>query len=178
MNKASNMPLVVDLDGTLTPTDTLVESIIKVVKQSPLNLLRLPMWLLRGRAGFKNRIAAQTNIDPEHLPYRGPLLDYLHAEKARGRHIVLATAAHKSIAERVSTHLGLFDKVLATDSDHNLKGKAKLKAIQEEVGEAFVYAGDSHADLPIWKAVNAAILVGVSAHTAKEVRRVVSIEPK
>lgn len=35
MNTTTNAPLVVDLDGTLTPTDTLVESLIKVVKQSP-----------------------------------------------------------------------------------------------------------------------------------------------
>lgn len=28
----TNAPLVVDLDGTLTPTDTLIESFIKVLK--------------------------------------------------------------------------------------------------------------------------------------------------
>ena len=171
-----NMPLVVDLDGTLTTTDTLVESLIGLVKQSPLHLLRLPIWLLKGRAGFKNAIAAHSVITPEHLPYRQLLLSYLHEEKARGRQIVLATAAHQSIADGVSRYLGLFDKVLATQANHNLKGKAKLQAIQESVGEAFVYAGDSRADLPIWKAAKAAVLVGVSPHTAAEVRREASIE--
>lgn len=58
------VPLVVDLDGTLTPTDTLVESLIKVVKQSPLNLLRAPFWLLKGRAGFKEAIAAHAGSPP------------------------------------------------------------------------------------------------------------------
>ncbi|MER2512180.1 MAG: UbiA family prenyltransferase [Nitrosomonas ureae] len=173
---ACHLPLVVDLDGTLTPTDTLVESVIKLVKQSPLNLLRLPAWLVAGRAGFKDAIAEHISISPEHLPYCEPLLDYLREEKAKGRQIVLGTAAHKSIANRVSTHLGLFDKVLATGANDNLKGAAKLHAIQQIVGDAFVYAGDSRADLPIWKAARAAILVGVAPNTAAMVRREVPIE--
>ncbi len=57
MITTTNVPLVVDLDGTLTPTDTLVEALIKLVKQSPLNLLRMPLWLLKGRAGFKDSLA-------------------------------------------------------------------------------------------------------------------------
>lgn len=63
--------------------------------------------------------------------------------------IVLATAAHRSIAEGVAKYLGLFDQVLATEAGHNLKGKAKLQAIQDKIGNAFVYAGDSQADIPI-----------------------------
>jgi len=166
----------VDLDGTLTPTDTLVESLIKVLKQSPLNLLHFPLWLLKGRAGFKEAIASHAGVNAEYLPYHEPLLDYLREEKAKGRQIVLATAAHQSIADGVSKHLGLFDKVLATQAGFNLKGKAKLQAIQESVGEVFVYAGDSQADLLIWRAAKAAILVGVAPHTAEAVRRDVPIE--
>lgn len=169
-------PLVVDLDGTLTPTDTLIESVVQLVKQSPLNLLRLPLWVLKGRAGFKDSIASRTGISPEHLPYCEPLLGYLREEKAKGRQIVLATAAHKSIADKISMHLGLFDKVLATETGRNLKGKVKLQAIQDSVGDVFVYAGDSHVDLPIWKAAKAAVLVGVAPNTAAEVRRYVAIE--
>ena len=48
------VPLVVDLDGTLTPTDTLVESIVLLLKQRPQDLLRLPGWLLNGRAQLKD----------------------------------------------------------------------------------------------------------------------------
>ena len=176
MTVTTHTPLVVDLDGTLTPTDTLMESIIKVIKQSPLNLVRLPFWLMKGRAGFKESIAAHGSISVEHLPYRELLLDYLREEKKRGRKIILATAAHHSIAHKVADHLGLFDQVLATEAGHNLKGRAKLQAIQENVGGAFVYAGDSQADVPIWKAAQAAVLVDVSGETAQAVRRDVQIE--
>lgn len=176
MTTVTKAPLVVDLDGTLTPTDTLVESLVKVVKQSPLNLIRIAFWLTRGRAGFKETIAAHASISAEHLPYREPLLDYLRKEKQNGRKIVLATAAHRSIAQDVANHLDLFDQVLATEAGHNLKGKAKLHAIQEKVGQSFVYVGDSQADVPIWKAAEAAVLVNVSGNTAQVVRRDVQIE--
>lgn len=175
-NKTASFPLVVDLDGTLTPTDTLIESIIKLVKQSPLNMLRLPLLLLKGRASFKEAIAAKAVVVSENLPYCESFLDYLREQKASGRQIVMATAAHKSIADGVSTHLGLFDKVLATESGQNLKGMAKLQAIQEKVGESFVYAGDSQADLPIWKAAKAAVLVNVSPQIASKIRGSVTIE--
>lgn len=169
-------PIVVDLDGTLTPTDTLVESLVKLVKRSPVYLLRLPVWLFKGRAGFKETVAGHANISVNRLPYSEPLLTYLRGEKERGRRIILATAAHKSIADGVTAHLGIFDDVLATDAGHNLKGKAKLDAIRRRYGDEFVYAGNSQADIPIWLAAKAAVLVGVSPDIAKIVRSSVPIE--
>lgn len=169
-------PLVVDLDGTLTPTDTLIESIIQLVKHNPLEMLSLPFWMLSGRAVFKSNIATRVSFSVGNLPYRQPLVDYLRSEKDKGRRIILATAAHRSIAESVAEHLGLFDSVLASDGERNLKGKVKLEAIRETVGERFVYAGDSAADLPIWKASEAAILVGTSPRVSKAARRMTPIE--
>ena len=43
-------PLVVDLDDTLTPTDTLVESVVRLLKKSPLKLFRLALLLPRGKS--------------------------------------------------------------------------------------------------------------------------------
>lgn len=176
MSQTSVLPLVVDLDGTLTPTDTLHESLIQMAKQSPLSLLRLPMALLKGKAAFKEEVAAQVDIDPAQLPYRQDVLDYLRAEKALGRPIILATAAHASIARKVAEHLDLFDQVLATEPGRNLKGVAKLQSIRTAVGEKFAYAGDSTADLPIWKAASSAILVGADSGTTAEVKRSTAIE--
>ncbi|CAH1904786.1 4-hydroxybenzoate polyprenyltransferase [Candidatus Nitrotoga sp. HW29] len=174
--KNKSIPLIVDLDGTLTPTDTLIESIIRLVKNNPLDGLKLPFWMLSGRAVFKSNIATRAGFSVENLPYRQPLVDYLHGEKEKGRRIILATAAHRSIADSVAKHLGLFDGVLASDEKRNLKGKTKLEVIRETVGERFVYAGDSAADLPIWKAAEAAILVGTSSRVSKAVRRITPIE--
>ena len=171
-----SLPLVVDLDGTLTPTDTLAESLVGLVKRSPLSLLQVPFRLLNGRADFKDWVAARSGVSAERLPYREALVSYLRGEKQQGRRIVLATAAHRSIAEGVSAHLGLFDEVLATQAGRNLKGEAKLEAIRAKLGGEFVYAGDSRADRAIWKASKAAVLVGVAPGVAEAVRREVPVE--
>lgn len=165
-------PLIVDLDGTLTPVDTLHETLIAAVKAAPFTLVVLPLWLLKGRAHLKAEIAGRAiaSFDASLLPYRIELLDYLQSEKSRGRRIVLATAAHTSIAQAVAAHLGLFDAVLASDRMRNLKGTAKLAAIQATEGACFDYAGDSAADLPIWQAAQGAILVGVSARLGARTR--------
>ena len=165
------LPLFVDLDGTLTPTDTLVESVLQLIKRSPLNVFRMLLWLLRGRAAFKAMVAQRARIPADSLPYNESLLQYLRQQKEDGRLLVLATAAHESIASGVAAHLQLFEDVLSTNSGTNLKGVDKLRAIEQRAPHGFVYAGDSRADLPIWAAAKAAIVVGASPAVAERVRR-------
>jgi 4-hydroxybenzoate polyprenyltransferase len=176
VDKPEAWPIVVDLDGSLTATDTLGESLVELLRKSPLNIPRLFLWLTKGRAGFKSAVAGKVDIAAQHLPYNEPFLAYLRSEKDNGRRIVLATAAHISIAHRVSRHLGLFEQVLATEGDRNLKGNAKLAAIRKHLGDDFVYAGNSSADLPIWKAAKAAVLIDVPPRIASTVRSSVPIE--
>lgn len=172
------LPLVVDLDGTLTPTDTLVESLVCLLKKNPLNLFRICFWLLFGgsRAMFKHHVATESEFHPTDLPWRTDFIAWLTSQRDAGRRIVLATAAHESIAHEVSRHLGLFESVLATNATHNLKGIAKLEAIQQHVGERFAYAGDSKADLPIWASSTSAVLVGASTAISKKVHSTSDVE--
>ena len=172
---AMSWALVVDLDGTLTPTDTLIESIVLLIKRNPINALRLPFWLVKGRASFKEIVSSRAAIAVEHLPFRAELLDYLRGEREKGRQVVLATAAHHTIAAAVAEHTGLFDDVIASDGVQNLKGSTKLDAIRERFAGEFVYVGDSAADLPIWWAARSAVLVGVSPKVAEAVRRVTPV---
>jgi 4-hydroxybenzoate polyprenyltransferase/phosphoserine phosphatase len=172
MNSSLNpaiFPLVVDLDGTLTPTDTLWESIVRLVKQHPHMLLFLPFWLLLGRAGFKARVADHLNWSGHGVPIHEGLLGYLREQKDAGRRIILCTAANERIARTVATQVGVFDDVIASDARNNLKGARKRDAIRERIGPDFVYAGDSHADLPIWNVARASIVVGGSARFRRRV---------
>ena len=49
----TNIPLVVDLDGTLTVTDTLYESFAKLLFRDPLAALASLAQIARGRAAAK-----------------------------------------------------------------------------------------------------------------------------
>ena len=171
----ANAPIVVDLDGTLTPVDTLVEIIIQLIKQSVLNIFKIPYWAIGGLANLKCEIAARANISVEFLPYRIPVLEFLKKEHENGRKIILATAAHRSIAEDVSQHLGIFDFVIATDEITNMKGANKLEAILRITGPKFIYVGDSSADIPIWSKSTAAIMVCASKAVSKLISQKVEI---
>ena len=49
--------LCVDLDGTLLATDTLWETILALLRQSPLFILLLTYWVMRGKVFLKRQIA-------------------------------------------------------------------------------------------------------------------------
>jgi 4-hydroxybenzoate polyprenyltransferase len=93
--------------------------------------------------------------DVRVLPYRHEVLNFLRHERWAGRRIILATASDRVYAEAIAKQVGLFDDVLASDGQTNLKGRNKLAAIQEYCRQngfsQFNYAGDALADVPIWK---------------------------
>jgi 4-hydroxybenzoate polyprenyltransferase len=141
--------LCVDLDGTLVKSDTLVDSVLSIARHRPLDLLRIPGWMLQGKASFKRHVTSAVTLDVEHLPYNVPLLGYLRSEFSKGRSIYLATAADKALAERVAAHLGIFTGVLASDGATNLAGNNKLAAFRRAFGEDFSYIGNARPDAPV-----------------------------
>lgn len=162
------LPLCVDLDGTLVRTDTLVEGLLVLGGSLRLSALLAPA--ARGRAALKARVAELSPPDPALLPYNQGMLDYIRSQRAAGRHIVLATASNEATARLIADHLGLFDEVIASSPARNLKGPAKAAALVERFGRGgFVYAGDHRADLPVWAAAAAAVMVDVAPAVAARV---------
>jgi 4-hydroxybenzoate polyprenyltransferase/phosphoserine phosphatase len=157
-------PLVVDLDGTLTPIDTLHESFLKSLQTSPLATTSAVLSLGRGKGALKSALAALAIPNATTLPLRSEVLELIRTAKAQGRKVVLATGAHRRIAEAVAEHLGLFDEVLSTGDDGaNLVGPAKANRLKERFGaEGFDYVGDSSADIEVWKIARTGHCVGSS----------------
>lgn len=155
------VPLFVDLDGTLIKTDLLVESALRLLKQSPLSLLAILFWLIRGgKAGLKAEIAQRIKLDAALLPLQNDFLDFLRKEAGNGRVVYLATASDSAMAEPISRRLGFFTALLASTPSNNLKGKRKLEAILSITGgDPFDYAGNAHADMPVWAAARRALVV-------------------
>lgn len=159
--QSSQRPLCIDLDGTLIHTDMLFESLFGVLRSSPHMALWLPFLLLKGRANLKRKLAESFQFDPSVLPYRTELIEFAKAERARGRQVFLSTASDALIAERIADHLGIFEEVLASDGSVNNKASSKAEALVAKFGEGgFDYAGDSRADIHVWRRAGGAILVG------------------
>lgn len=169
---ANGCPLFVDLDGTLVKSDLLFEGFLALIRRNPLYLFPALGWLGRGRAYFKEQVALRTKLDIPHLPYHAPFLDFLRAEVAAGRKLVLATAANESLARQIADHLGIFQAVLASTGHRNLSSSVKLRDILQSCDQGeFDYAGNAAADLPLCRRARQAILVNAGWRLALGMRR-------
>ena len=177
-------PLVIDLDGTLICTDMLHESALRVLRDRPFDVLLIPYWLAQSKAVLKRQLAERTRIDPASLPYNHDLLGWLKQQRAQGRKLILCTATDRFLAEAIAQHLGIFEEVIASDGICNLSGSHKAQTLEQRFGHAgFDYAGNSTADLAVWRCARRAIVVNASTELARqagvhcEVERVFSSSP-
>ncbi len=166
--KMDDLPLCVDLDGTLLKSDLLIESLFGLLGKNLFYIFVIPIWLLRGKAHVKHELAMRTRIDVSTLPFRESLLDYIKFRREQGQPLILATSANEIFAKQVAQHLAVFDDVIASTRSRNLSGDAKAQVLIERYGEkAFDYAGNSRDDLIVWKSARHAIVVdagsGISA---------------
>ncbi len=183
--ESAGVPLFVDLDGTLVATDTSVEASFRLVRKNLVYALRLPLWLLRGRAYLKRRVSELVVLEPALLPYRTEFLEFLRAEHATGRRLILATAADESYAKKVAEHLGCFETGVGSDGVTDLAGRHKLEKLQAMTdGGPFDYAGDDLQDLAVFPHARQAIIanpvpaVRLAAQRLTNVERVFDAEPR
>ncbi|MBD9375318.1 UbiA family prenyltransferase [Rhizobium sp. ARZ01] len=157
---SKEIPLAVDLDGTLVSTDLLWESVFLLLRKNPLFLFLLPIWLLSGKAHLKSEIARRVTLDAAHLPYRQDFLAFLYGQHASGRELVLATAAAEPFAKAVATQLGIFSAVHSTSPSNNLAAQRKASLLSNRYGpKGFDYAGNDHADVAVFEAARNSIVV-------------------
>ncbi len=173
----SSNPLVVDLDGTLILTDMLHETALKALRESPLSVLKIPCWLSRGKAVLKRKLADRTDFDAGALPYNKGFLEWLHTQKELGRRLILCTASDASIANAISKHLGVFDDVMASEGVVNLAGQHKADALEDRFGQSgFDYAGNSEADVAVWRRARRAIVVNASPSVTRKAQACCEVE--
>lgn len=172
----STQIIAVDLDGTLSITDTLHESVLKLVRKKPLVLFFLPIWLINGIAFLKFKVAESSGLDVTALPYNLLLIEWLKEQKASGKKIILCTGANQLIASAVSKHLKLFDDVIASDATNNLKSVEKRKELDNRFGyKCYDYVGNSKADIEVWAGANQAIVVNASKTVLKKAEAVTDV---
>ncbi len=169
------IPVYVDLDGSLLRTDTLWESFAGALRARPLAAIGALARLVSGRAALKRRLADLGAPEAALLPRHAGFLAWLEQQRRAGRRLVLATAADRCLAESVAATQGrpvLFDAVLASDGHHNLKGPNKLAAIRRDAGGGpFDYCGNGPEDVVIFAAARHAIVVGASRRVLSDARR-------
>ena len=164
-----NIPLIVDLDGTLIRTDMLCESFLIAIRNNLLVILFVFFWIFYGRNFLKYKLAQYaSNLDVDLLPFNAELISWLKCEKKKSRVIILCTATHKIIADQIGMHLGLFNEIFSTNDNLNLSGRNKAKFLKKQFGlKGFDYIGNSFADINVWKIARYAYGVNISNFLAK-----------
>jgi 4-hydroxybenzoate polyprenyltransferase len=172
----ADVPLCVDLDGTLIHSDLTVESILALLRRNPLYLFLLPLWLVGGLAPFKREVARRVMVDVTRLPYDGRVLEWLR-EVGGGRTRLLCTASDQLFADAVAGHLGCFEGAIGSDGRRNLGGHGKAAVLRARYGErGFDYAGNARVDLHVWRKARHVIVANAPPALARRVRRELGIE--
>ena len=108
-------PIVyVDLDGTLSPSDVLLECCLLLLKKNILYAFCMLWWASRGPWVFKTEIAKRINPVLDYLPIDSVVLERLNQLKSLGHELVLASASMRRDVLKVAGRLGLFDRVVAS----------------------------------------------------------------
>ena len=164
-------PLCVDLDGTLVKSDTLVDSLVVLARTRPALLFGVLRALVRGKAAVKAYVTQHTSLDVVHLPYNRKVLQLLQEQRRKGRDLYLTTGANEVLAQRVATHLGIFNDTLGSSATTNLTGNRKLATLQARFGaDGFDYIGNDTPDLPLLAAAGVAMVANPSLRLRRKLR--------
>lgn len=172
----SDYPLVLDLDGTLLRTDLLLEAALQYAKKSPHTAFLLIWWALKGIAHLKHQLAQRTDLAIELLPVNERLVTYAREAAESGRTVVAATAANIELAGKVCSRFTFIDEVIASCDKTNLKGSRKAEALTARFPDGFAYAGDTHADLDVWKSARFGVFAGRDARLLDGLGKVTTLE--
>jgi 4-hydroxybenzoate polyprenyltransferase/phosphoserine phosphatase len=171
----ADIPLVVDLDGTLFRGDLLVESAFAYLGRAPTRLGELVAEAFRGKAALKAHIAAEAGIEAEHLPYDPEVLALIQEARSASRPVYLASASNEHYVREIAEHLALFDDCFGSNASENLSSDAKAARLVETFGErGFDYIGNDSADLKVWARARRRIAIRPNSNV---LRKLLALDP-
>ena len=146
------LPLVVDLDGTLIKTELPWESFISVLTRHPVRLVKILKKKLKTKKEgfFKTELEKWAELSVQNMPFSKNFLNWLKEEKATGRKLILCTGSTQAYADRIQQITGLFDAVYGSTLGKNLAGRKKAMFLVGKYGDKqFDYAGNSMVDFKV-----------------------------
>lgn len=166
-------PLVVDLDGTLIKSDLLHDLLLKLIFSKPLIIFLLLVKILKGKAEFKQYLSDKIDVEPALLPYNQSVLDLIKERSDNGSRIILCTASNFKFANKIASHLGIFDEVISSTSSYNCSGHNKRNALIQRFGEfCFDYVGNSAPDLIVWNSANKVYVCNANSYIVRKAKKI------
>lgn len=171
-NKCTNVPLVVDLDGTLVYEDTTIILLKKITLEKPVKIVGLFSKLYFGRAAFKAYLSNLVTLDVTKLKCNESLLEWLFFEKKQGRAIILCSGAPKDVVKAVFEEFKIFSEYHSSTPTCNLTGKNKAKLLVSKYGPLnFDYVGNSSDDCHVWREARRCIIANINESVRKKLKK-------
>lgn len=157
-----DVPLVVNLDGTLLKSDSFLETFFHLLVTDTRAVADVSRWLISGRARLMDELAARSELDPEFLPYDEAVMTYLRNKHANGRRLVLVSGASQQIVDLIARFLGIFAEAHGSSRERNLAGPARAEFLVKRYGEGrFDYVGNPSTDWPAWSKARRVVTANV-----------------
>lgn len=155
-----NIPLILDVDGSLLPTDLLLETFWAALGKNLLAALAVIATSFWSPARMKHRLSRIATPEIQHLPIRQAVLDVARRAALDGRTVILSSGAEQSLVDGLARRLGFAGAHFGSDGARNLTGAQKATLLVERFGEGgFDYVGDSAPDLAVWRHARKVIAV-------------------
>ncbi|GAB1344064.1 UbiA family prenyltransferase [Gemmatimonas sp.] len=164
-------PLCVDLDGTLSHSDSTWDMIAKLFTSRPVTLLRIVLRAYSDRARLKHLLLAEAGLEAEQIPLRSDLVAWLKQE-AECREVWLVSGAPQKLVDAVASHVGCFTGAVGSTSNVNLTEERKRDLLVERFGHGrFDYVGNSVQDLVVWESASRRLAYGVDRRLSADLAR-------
>jgi 4-hydroxybenzoate polyprenyltransferase/phosphoserine phosphatase len=169
---SDEVPLVVDVDGTLVATDLLQEAALQFVARQPLQAYRMLFWLAVGKSNLKTCLAERVNPGIRTVPLRPEVLELIRAAQAAGRQVYLASASDSRYVEELAQRIGGIAGIFGTGGRVNLSGDTKAERLIAAFGtRGYDYVGDTPIDFAVWRSARRPLVVARSASFAERALR-------
>lgn len=118
----------------------------------------------------------EAGLDAARLHYSPSVVRYLEQQATTGRQIVLATGSTQEMADAVAAHVGVFTQAIGALPPETLTGDRKAARLVDDFGlRAFDYAGNSSADLAVWRVSRAGIVCNAPARVLRKAMAVTDV---
>jgi len=166
----NEVPLAVDLDGTLIQGDVTEQAFLDLLFNKPWKALTaLLVLIFKGNLAFKIYLAENSQKSSFNFNFNPQFFEFLKAEKEKGRYLLLISASPQKLVELVKP--SLFNEAIGS-SDINLRGSNKASyLIRRFQLKGFDYAGNATPDFKVFEKCRKPILVGAHPSLTKEFRR-------
>jgi 4-hydroxybenzoate polyprenyltransferase/phosphoserine phosphatase len=167
--EGASWPLVIDLDGTLIKTNSKDEDFLERARRAPADFFAFFGRLFGVAARSPSRSAAL--FDVETWPVRQEFVEYVRAEVAAGRKVVLVTEASPPVVEAIAARFPFISEVITADVGEVTDAAARGARLREKFPEGFIYAANSADDRTVWQQASARIMVNAPEKVVREAER-------